>query len=246
MATWIAHLRIAERLLKRIEGLDPQSFYIGSIAPDSGVPDEKWERFDPPPEISHYKTGVPGTPYRIHDLDFFRDYLAIDRDLVTNVPRASFLMAYFLHLVTDNLWIQRIYQPTRRLFRADFDSESAFIHEMKRDWYGLDFGYLRAHPQALFWQVFRDCRYEANHVDLVPMVAVQERIAYIVEYYQRQDPKIEAMMARRRSYLTAPQMECFVDGAVERTFGIYRSLWEESRAIGDLCSALELSWDLDD
>jgi energy-converting hydrogenase Eha subunit F len=40
MATWIAHLRLAENLLEKIEGLDAAWFAIGSIAPDSGIPDE--------------------------------------------------------------------------------------------------------------------------------------------------------------------------------------------------------------
>ena len=56
MATWIAHLRIAENLLAEIPGLDAGSFATGSIAPDSGVPDEKWEKFTPPPEVSHFAT----------------------------------------------------------------------------------------------------------------------------------------------------------------------------------------------
>jgi hypothetical protein len=40
MATWIAHLRLAENLLERIPGLDEAQFAIGNVAPDSGIPDE--------------------------------------------------------------------------------------------------------------------------------------------------------------------------------------------------------------
>jgi hypothetical protein len=45
MATWIAHLRLAENLLETIDGLEAASFALGNIAPDSGIPDEKWENF---------------------------------------------------------------------------------------------------------------------------------------------------------------------------------------------------------
>lgn len=38
MATWIVHLRLAERLLPLIQGLDEAYFAIGSVAPDSGIP----------------------------------------------------------------------------------------------------------------------------------------------------------------------------------------------------------------
>jgi hypothetical protein len=52
MATWIAHLRIAENLLGLFPGLDQAGFAVGSIAPDSGLPDEKWEKFTPPLEVT--------------------------------------------------------------------------------------------------------------------------------------------------------------------------------------------------
>ena len=41
MATWIAHLRIAENLLELIPNLDAGQFAIGNIAPDAGIPDER-------------------------------------------------------------------------------------------------------------------------------------------------------------------------------------------------------------
>lgn len=59
MAIWIAHLRLAENLLARIPNLDEAQFAIGNIAPDSGVPDEKWEHFDPPKEVTHFVRTPP-------------------------------------------------------------------------------------------------------------------------------------------------------------------------------------------
>ena len=55
MASWITHLRVAENLLSQIEGLESSLFAIGNIAPDSGIPDEKWEKFNPPPEVTHFR-----------------------------------------------------------------------------------------------------------------------------------------------------------------------------------------------
>jgi hypothetical protein len=46
LASWIVHLRITEKLLDMIDGLDVSCFTIGNIAPDSGIPDENWENFD--------------------------------------------------------------------------------------------------------------------------------------------------------------------------------------------------------
>ncbi len=102
MATWIAHLRLAENLLPMICGLDTHSFAIGNIAPDSGIPDEKWERFDPPSEVTHFLvSGNEGK--HSADLEFYHRYVASLNPL-DNTEQFSFLLGYFFHLVTDNLW----------------------------------------------------------------------------------------------------------------------------------------------
>jgi hypothetical protein len=54
MASWIIHLRIAENLLGLFPDLDPAHFAVGNIAPDSGIPNENWEKFTPPPEVTHF------------------------------------------------------------------------------------------------------------------------------------------------------------------------------------------------
>ncbi|MFX1504594.1 MAG: hypothetical protein ACFFDC_00625 [Promethearchaeota archaeon] len=81
MVTWIVHLRLAERLLSVIPGLTPLDFAIGSISPDSGIPDEKWETFDPPAEVLHFQDKTSSI-WRIADLDFYRVYFQ-------NVPPKS-------------------------------------------------------------------------------------------------------------------------------------------------------------
>ena len=44
MASWMVHLRIADRLLDEIEKIDATAFVMGNIAPDSGVPNENWSQ----------------------------------------------------------------------------------------------------------------------------------------------------------------------------------------------------------
>ncbi|MGA9349697.1 MAG: zinc dependent phospholipase C family protein [Anaerolineae bacterium] len=138
MATWIVHLRLAENLLELIEGLDAGEFAIGNIAPDSGIPDENWENFTPPPEVSHF-AGPPDEAgwQDITDLEFYRRYLA--RSCPSdNQGRFSFLLGYFFHLVTDNLWNNHIGRPTKARFAAEFEAAPKFVWEIKGDWYGLD------------------------------------------------------------------------------------------------------------
>ena len=76
MATWIAHLRIAESLLEHLPDLDPEQFSIGSIAPDSGVSDEFRDTSFPSSEVTHFKRSS-SVHKDIADLRFYRDYLAL-------------------------------------------------------------------------------------------------------------------------------------------------------------------------
>src|SRR6266540_5060921 len=151
MATWIAHLRIAENLLDLIPNLNAAQFAIGNIAPDSGIPDEKWEKFDPPPQVTHFKRSA-SVHKDIADLDFYRKYLA--NVSPQDTLRFSFRLGYFFHLITDNLWTVKVGKPTQDRYPDQFASDKNFIWEVKKDWYGLDQIYVRSHPNCLFWRVF--------------------------------------------------------------------------------------------
>jgi hypothetical protein len=103
MATWITHLRLAENLLGMIDGLDVHSFALGNIAPDSGIPDEKWENFTPPKKVSHFIVPTEDDAWRIADLEFYRGYFLPELWDGDGSQRYSFLLGYYFHLVTDNL-----------------------------------------------------------------------------------------------------------------------------------------------
>jgi len=102
MASWIVHLRVAEKVLNEVEGLDREKFGLGSVAPDSGIPDEKWEKFDPPAEILHFHPPgkVPGDgARRCNDLDFYKNHLREIEWSGDEVGRFSFYLGYFFHLI---------------------------------------------------------------------------------------------------------------------------------------------------
>lgn len=240
MATWIVHLRLAERLLDRIDDLNPAYFAIGNIAPDSGIPDEKWEKFDPPAEILHFQVPENDT-WRMADLEFYRQYLAPSQKESLDSLRFSFLLGYFFHLVTDNLWDGLIGKPTRERFTSQFENDPKFVWQVKRDWYGLDFEHVRTHPDSLFWKVFLDCQYEHDYLDFLPPEAVQTRVDYIKEFYQRTDEKLEAWYIRRPDkYLSEREMEGFLEKATKVLYGIYKSLWLEAAEVPDDSSSLSL------
>ena len=206
MATWMVHLRIADAVLNRHNWLEPDNFLIGSIAPDSGIPDANWQNFDPPYTATHFCEEKLFSPSR--DMEFFQLYLKGRTD-DDEIKKTSFRWGYFAHLVTDNLW-NAIRREAFERFRAHFPTEEEYVREIKADWYGLDFLYLHEHHEAGFWQRFLTCVYVDDAVDLIPAQALNMRVEYIREFYQRTDEKVITMRERPFKYLSKRRMDRFV------------------------------------
>jgi len=237
MSTWIAHLRIAENLLERIPGLAPGQFAIGNIAPDSGIPDEKREKFNPPLEVTHFKRSK-SVHKDIADLDFYRDYLADVSPEDTG--RFSFRLGYFFHLITDNLWTVQVGKPTTERFPEQFAADEKFIWEVKKDWYGLDHIYVREHPDSLYWRVFLSSKPVSVDLDFLPPDAVARHQAFVKKYYQSKNDDIQEMIVRPKKFLSKEEMDAFVDEATESIYVIYQILWPTPPVLDGKTSALEL------
>lgn len=241
MATWIVHLRIADSLLQLIEGLDEAYFSIGNIAPDSGIPDEKWEKFDPSPKILHFLQENSNTT-RCADLDFYRSNLAPFNKWIVYDQNFSFRLGYFFHLITDNLWDQKIGIPTQNRFNTEFEADPKFIWEVKRDWYGLDFEYVRQTPGSLFWRIFLNSEYDNDFLDFLPKAAISERIDYIKKFYQRRDEPIENRYIKRPGlYLSNVELNNFLTDSVNFLFKTYQYL-QKNPDFSNECSVLELNF----
>lgn len=238
MATWIAHLRLAENLLERIPGIDEAQFALGSVAPDSGIPDEAWEHFDPPPEVTHFKVKT-NLPTNVADLDFYRKYLA-GIDPVTDEERFSFRLGYFFHLVTDSLWTLKVGKPTQARYASQFAANPQFIWTVKEDWYGLDFIHIRDYPASLFWRVFLQAEPRGFDLDFLPQAALEQQLAYIKAYYQRQDEKVQEKYTRKYSYLTRAEMDRFILETTEALEQAYFALWRDRANTDGKTSTLEL------
>lgn len=137
MATWLVHLRIAQRLLESFPfGAD--YFYIGSIAPDCGLPQEDGS-YCPSSVITHFTTDgdhKSTCDYR----RFKREYIDPERDPAL----LSYKWGYYCHLLTDVLWSELVNAPTKEKFRELYDRDrTEFYRLVKRDWRNNDFLFLR-------------------------------------------------------------------------------------------------------
>lgn len=144
--------------------------------------------------------------------------------------------------MTDNLWGEVVYNPTLERFAEEFAADPDFIWEVKHDWYGLDFEYVRGYTDSLFWRVFLGSEYNANFLDFMPPEAVRQRLAYIKDLYQRTDEKIEAHYIQHPGcFLTIEEMDDFIEEAAEQLDRIYQLLWLEDVVMPEAHNTLEVS-----
>ncbi|MHA2475019.1 MAG: hypothetical protein ACXAES_17490, partial [Promethearchaeota archaeon] len=109
MATWGAHFRIAENLLKKYPKLNRELFAIGNIAPDGGVPNDDWSAFTPSKEITHFTIDntsdfleAKTDKFILGDVKFYSIYLK-DYEISSLQDDKSILLGYFIHIIKANL-----------------------------------------------------------------------------------------------------------------------------------------------
>ena len=157
--------------------------------------------------------------------------------------RYSFLLGYFFHLITDNLWLEKVWRP-HKAKHAEWHARdrSGFNQETKRDWYGQDFIYVRDHPDSFFHRVFLGAEYGEDYLAFMSPAAFAHQIAYIKTFYQRTDEAVQALYEREYKYLTKAQMDGFVDEAVSYLEGVYEKVVVGGKGVGGSRTVLEALW----
>ena len=134
MAPWVMHLRIAEIVNRYLKCLEVP-FYVGSIAPDSG---RKLDGFtyDPPKNISHcYEKGMD----RIACNDkFLKKYALNEKDPF----KKAFYLGYYVHILTDTIFVDRIVYPMIESLGRDFWKSNA--DNIRNSWFEIDFRFLKS------------------------------------------------------------------------------------------------------
>lgn len=203
MASWMVHLRIADKLLDRIPGLSPIDFIVGNIAPDSGVPNADWSAFTPSTKISHFKTDSNKA-----DPDAFAaKYWTEEKREGYNERQYAFYLGYLTHLLTDVAWVEEIYNPSKEKFADLLAAEpDTFIWKLKEDWYDLDFKYLRDHPGFRAFRVYLGAvGYQNTFMDEFSPDAFDNRRCYITDFYLQGKDGLD----REYPYLKESEMDAF-------------------------------------
>lgn len=212
MASWMVHLRIADRLLERLPDLEVNEFVLGNIAPDSGVPSEDWSYYVPSSEESHFKRPNESGDKRVCLPLFVEQYFSPEIRAGYDAKQYSFFLGYLVHLMTDILWVQNIYEPCERRYPKEVrEDRNKLLWSMKRDWYDLDFVYLQEHPDFRAFEIYRSARDIENvYMDIFGRNAFENRREYIVGFYTAGKDDLD----HEYNYLNKAQMDAFVEESV--------------------------------
>lgn len=213
MASWMVHLRVADRLLDRLEGITETEFIMGNIAPDSGVPNQDWTSYAPPAEVSHFKTYLEDGTVRIDVERYVGQYFTPGQRAGYSPEQYSFYLGYLSHLLTDLEWISRIYNPSKARYPQAYAADShKLLWTLKKDWYDLDFLYLQKHPDFRAFRIYENAVGFVNrYMDAFAEDAFENRREYITGFYRGGREDIE----REYIYLTEAQAERFVEDCVK-------------------------------
>ena len=207
MASWMIHLRIADKLLDKIPGLSPIEFIMGNMAPDSGVPNEDWSSFSPSTAVSHYRVDN-GQGKKIIEVNRYLDaYFTPELRSTYTEQQYAFYLGYYTHLLTDTIWSELVARPVRKQF------PQVSWEEIKEDWYDLDFLYIKKHPGFRAFRAYLgSVGFVNRYMDFFAPDAFDNRREYITSFYLQPKENLD----REYRYLTETAANEFVEVAVSR------------------------------
>lgn len=216
MASWLTHLRVAEKIKQKIPEIDFSYFIIGSIAPDSGIPDEKQRNYTPSKEITHCRHQKDDSIIGMDDSVFFDNYLRPEKIMTRSDSTRSFLWGYYFHLITDKLWLEEYFMPLKAQYESEPDNGGKdFVDFIREEMFSLDFEYLKEEGWELINQL-RDFSGNINFFYEFDSDYIYECKDRIVDFYSGEPLNLN----RKYRYLTPKKIEDFVVKASEKCIRI--------------------------
>ena len=216
MASWMVHLRVADRLLDKLPGISATEFIVGNMAPDSGIPNEDWSVFTPSSEVSHFRTTDENGIKLIHEDWYVKRYFSKERRQSYDIKQYSFYLGYFVHLLTDKLWARDIVYPLRAKYLEAFErNRDEWFRVMKQEWRALDYLYLKQHADFRAFAIYEQAvGFQNTFMNFFAEDAFDQRRAYITETYRAGAASVEA----EAKYLSDAEIEQFVQNTANEIF----------------------------
>ncbi len=214
MASWIIHLRVAQGIYEKLDLVHKAEFVMGNIAPDSGIPTADGTGFVPDAGVSHFRTVDENGIKDVHEDLFITRYFTKEKRESYNERAYAFYLGYLVHLLTDKLWASKIVYGAKEKLSAIFEQNHAsFWTKIKRDWYDLDFLYLKKHPEFEAFRIYEGIKeFQNRYLDFFAEDAFVQRKKFIIEFYRKGVEEVE----ERETYISPEELDTFVEYAVEQ------------------------------
>lgn len=213
MASWMIHLRVAQGIYDKLNLPEKEAFIMGNIAPDSGVPTADGTGFVPDAAVSHFRTVDENGIKDVHEEQFVTRYYTEKMRGNYSEREDAFYFGYFVHLLTDKFWASKmVYGAKEKLSDLFEQDNTSFWKTVKRDWYDLDFLYLKKYPEFEAFRIYEGIKDFKNiYLDFFEEDAFEQRKKFIVEFYRKGVETVE----ERENYLSQEELDAFVEYAVE-------------------------------
>ena len=206
MASWMIHFRVADGVMDSIKNVDREKFIVGNIGPDCGELCKDGKSFNPLKYITHWQN--PQNKQESRKEEFFLRYLADGR----MDSKKSFYLGYYIHLLTDILWKETVYKPTKQKYLSKFTNEGELNYRIKADWGDVDRIFLRDNPDFRVLNIFKKITTFPNiYLEYYSITAFESRIAVISNFYKNFNGNLD----RKYPYLNKDQADKFVEKAIK-------------------------------
>lgn len=217
MASWMIHLRVAQGIYEKLDLSEKEAFVMGNIAPDSGVPTEDGTGFVPDAAVSHFRTVDENGIKDVHEEQFIVRYFTKEKRESYSEKEYAFYFGYLVHLLTDKLWASKIVYGAKEKLSDLFEQDkTVFWKLVKRDWYDLDFLYLKKHPEFPAFRIYEGIKeFKNTYLDFFGEEAFEQRKQFIAEFYRKGIETVE----ERETYLSQEELDMFVEHAIAEILG---------------------------
>lgn len=219
MASWMIHLRVAQGIYEKLNLSEKEAFVMGNIAPDSGVPTADCSGFVPDAGVSHFRTVDENGIKDVHEEQFVARYFTKEKRENYSEREDAFFFGYLVHLLTDKLWASEIVYEAKEMFQQEFFADNgSFWKRIKKDWYDLDFLYLKNHPDFPAFRIYEGIKeFKNSYLEFFAEDAFEQRKQYIVDFYQKGAASVEECEA----YISPEELDLFVADTMEKILAEY-------------------------
>ncbi len=206
MATWVLHLRVAEKIAETLGiDIDETAYYVGAIAPDSGKMVDNFT-YLPPKDVSHWKREGVSYEQRFEDnADFYRRYGENESD----VFKKSLYLGYYVHILTDTIYVRDIIHPFIKAHGRDF--WRANIDTIRAGWYEIDHRFIARNKDFRPLQIICGVKdFENVYFDYFDHDDITERVLCAAELFSNGKPNENAVFLTHDEARAEELIDCMV------------------------------------